>query len=88
MAKAQAATSTSTPSVASKNAAATANAVDSLWRAYLDNTPSRLKLIDAFLVFIMLSGVTQFSYCVLVTNFPFNAFLSGYVTFPQFLYRP
>lgn len=53
-------------------------ALQSLWTAYLDSTPSRLKFIDAFLVFLILSGVTQFIYCVLVTSFPFNAFLAGY----------
>jgi len=26
----------------------------------------------------MLSGVIQFIYCILVTNFPFNAFLAGF----------
>jgi oligosaccharyltransferase complex subunit epsilon len=54
-------------------------AVQSLWKAYLDQTPDRLKFIDVFLVFIILSGVTQFLYLVLVTDFPFNAFLAGYV---------
>ncbi|KAF8845611.1 defender against death DAD protein [Paxillus ammoniavirescens] len=44
----------------------------------MQQTPDRLKLIDAFLAFIVLSGVMQFVYCVLVTNFPFNAFLSGF----------
>jgi oligosaccharyltransferase complex subunit epsilon len=29
------------------------------------------------LAFIVLSGVLQFVYCVLVTNYPFNAFLAG-----------
>jgi len=46
--------------------------------AYQKQTPARLKLIDAYLVFIMLSGIIQFVYCVLVTNFPFNAFLAGF----------
>ena len=53
-------------------------ALQSLWTAYIDSTPSRLKFIDAFLVFLILSGVIQFLYCILVTSFPFNAFLSGY----------
>lgn len=53
-------------------------ALQSLWSAYLDTTPSRLKFIDVFLVFLVLSGVIQFVYCVLVTSFPFNAFLAGY----------
>jgi DAD family. len=54
-------------------------AVQTLWKAYNEQTPDRLKFIDSFLVFIMLSGIMQFLYCILVTNFPFNAFLSGYV---------
>ncbi|KIK99710.1 hypothetical protein PAXRUDRAFT_131487 [Paxillus rubicundulus Ve08.2h10] len=56
----------------------TSVAVSMLWESYMQQTPNRLKLIDAFLAFIVLSGVTQFVYCVLVTNFPFNAFLSGF----------
>lgn len=67
-------TSVTTP----PSASAVSGALDSLWKAYLDNTPNRLKFIDAFLVFIMLSGIIQFVYCVLVTNFPFNAFLAGF----------
>lgn len=51
--------------------------VNAMWKSYMQNTSDRLKLIDAFLVFIMLSGVIQFVYCVFVTNFPFNAFLAG-----------
>ncbi|EPQ59506.1 defender against death DAD protein [Gloeophyllum trabeum ATCC 11539] len=54
------------------------SAIHSLWKAYNDTTPSRLKLIDTFLVFLMLSGIAQFLYCILVTNFPFNAFLAGF----------
>ena len=60
-------------------APATSHAVQSLWKAYNENTSIRLKTIDAFLVFLMLSGIVQFLYCVLVTNFPFNAFLAGCV---------
>lgn len=70
------------PSVPSPSVAS--GALHTLWKAYNDQTPDRLKFIDAFLVFIMLSGVVQFLYCVLVTNFPFNAFLAGYAPFrPQ-----
>jgi oligosaccharyltransferase complex subunit epsilon len=58
----------------------TADAVSSLWAAYANGTPARLKFVDAFLAFLVLSGVIQFAYCVLVTNFPFNAFLAGYVS--------
>ncbi|EJT97588.1 defender against death DAD protein [Dacryopinax primogenitus] len=49
-----------------------------LVKSYVDNTPKRVKIIDTFLLFIMLSGVAQFVYCALVTNFPFNAFLAGF----------
>ncbi|KAH9853896.1 defender against death DAD protein [Lenzites betulinus] len=52
----------------------------SLWNAYYETTSTRLKTIDAFLVFLMLSGIIQFLYCILVTNFPFNAFLAGFAS--------
>ncbi|KAJ7122809.1 defender against cell death 1 [Mycena epipterygia] len=58
--------------------AAPSSAVQTLWRAYNDQTSDRLKFIDAFLVFLMLSGIVQFLYCVLITTFPYNAFLSGF----------
>lgn len=66
------------PKVAQTQTTAT-GAVETLWKAYNDNTPNRLKFIDSFLFFLMLSGVVQFAYCVLVSNFPYNAFLAGYV---------
>jgi oligosaccharyltransferase complex subunit epsilon len=70
---------TSTPKLASQEtSSASSNAFLTLWNAYQKQTPARLKLIDSYLVFIMLSGIIQFVYCVLVTNFPFNAFLAGY----------
>ncbi|KAG7096623.1 hypothetical protein E1B28_004040 [Marasmius oreades] len=49
-----------------------------LWSSYTNQTPTRLKFIDSFLVFLMLGGVLQFLYCILVTDFPFNAFLAGF----------
>ncbi|KAI0370304.1 defender against cell death 1 [Pilatotrama ljubarskyi] len=52
----------------------------SLWKAYNETTSTRLKTIDAFLVFLMLSGIIQFLYCILVSNFPFNAFLAGFAS--------
>jgi oligosaccharyltransferase complex subunit epsilon len=74
---------TASPSTASPSAPASAStpasafALRTLWIAYLDATPARLKLVDAFLAFLVLSGVAQFAYCVLVTSFPYNAFLAG-----------
>ncbi|KAK7696582.1 hypothetical protein QCA50_001240 [Cerrena zonata] len=68
------ATSTAKP----QQATAAPNALESLLKAYNETTSSRLKTVDAFLVFLMLSGIVQFLYCILVTNFPFNAFLAGF----------
>jgi len=56
----------------------TTSVLQGLWKTYIDDTPSKLKTIDAFLVFIMLSGIVQFVYCIAVTNFPFNAFLASF----------
>ena len=66
------------PQQAAPPTTASPNALNSLLKAYNETTSSRLKTIDAFLIFLMLSGIVQFLYCVLVTNFPFNAFLAGY----------
>ena len=40
-----------------------------IWQSYLDTTPQRTKLIDTFMAFLVLVGVLQFVYCVLVGNF-------------------
>jgi len=54
--------------------------IQALWKAYNAETSDRLKFIDSFMVFLMLSGIVQFVYCILVTNYPFNAFLAGCVS--------
>ncbi len=54
--------------------------VSRLWEDYSRSTPSRLKLIDAFLFYVLLTGVVQFVYCLLVGTFPFNSFLSGFIS--------
>jgi len=65
---------------------ATPNAIGTLWKNYLDTTPSNLKVIDSFLAFIMISGIVQFAYCVLITTFPYNAFLAAFAsTIGQFV---
>ncbi|KAJ7067950.1 DAD/Ost2 [Mycena amicta] len=61
-------------------APASSSAVQTLWKAYNDQTSNRLKFIDSFLIFLMLSGIVQFLYCVLVTTYPYNAFLSGFAS--------
>lgn len=79
--KSSPATSKTAAPAAADASPATSVAVQSLWKAYNETTSPRLKFIDAFLVFLMVSGILQFVYCVLVTNFPFNAFLAGYAYF-------
>ncbi|KAI8619906.1 Dolichyl-diphosphooligosaccharide--protein glycosyltransferase subunit dad1 [Chytriomyces sp. MP71] len=46
---------------------------------YLTNTPQLLRIIDAYLAAVMLSGAIQFAYVVLVGTFPYNSFLSGFI---------
>jgi len=43
-------------------------------------TPRKLKIIDAYLFYILLTGAIQFAYCCLVGTFPFNSFLSGFIS--------
>merc|ERR1712218_226317 len=47
---------------------------------YASNTPNKLKIVDAYLTYIFFTGVVQFVYCCLVGTFPFNAFLSGFIS--------
>lgn len=47
---------------------------------YVQSTSKKMKMIDAYLLYIMLSGIVQFVYCCLVGTFPFNSFLSGFIS--------
>ncbi|CAH1778725.1 unnamed protein product [Owenia fusiformis] len=47
---------------------------------YINSTPKKLKIVDAYLLYIMLTGIIQFLYCCLVGTFPFNSFLSGFIS--------
>jgi len=47
---------------------------------YMKSVPDRLKMIDIYLLYILLTGITQFVYCALVGTFPFNSFLSGFIS--------
>jgi hypothetical protein len=42
------------------------------------NTDKKVKIVDLFLLYTLATGLVQFVYCVLVGNFPFNSFLSGF----------
>lgn len=48
--------------------------------SYKSRTPTKLKLVDAYLAYIMVTGIIQFVYCALVGTFPFNSFLSGFIS--------
>ncbi|MBN3283192.1 DAD1 glycosyltransferase, partial [Polyodon spathula] len=47
---------------------------------YGGSTPNKLKLVDAYMLYIVLTGAMQFLYCLLVGTFPFNSFLSGFIS--------
>ncbi|ORZ35395.1 DAD family-domain-containing protein [Catenaria anguillulae PL171] len=53
-------------------------AVWALWHSYAKTTPPLLKLIDTYLVFMLMSGIIQFVYVLLAGNYPFNAFLASF----------
>ncbi|SHO79334.1 Similar to S.cerevisiae protein OST2 (Epsilon subunit of the oligosaccharyltransferase complex) [Malassezia sympodialis ATCC 42132] len=77
------------PKPASKGATASTkpkSAENELVDAYLRTTPARFKLIDGFLLMLFLTGVLQFVYCVLLSDYPFNSFISGFAaTVGQFV---
>ncbi|XP_053944004.1 dolichyl-diphosphooligosaccharide--protein glycosyltransferase subunit DAD1 [Cuculus canorus] len=63
---------------------AAAGSVGSVVRRFLaeygSGTPSRLKVLDAYLLYVLLTGALQFGYCLGVGTFPFNSFLSGFIS--------
>jgi len=50
-----------------------------LYDDYRQKTSNRLKIVDAYLFYILLTGIIQFVYCCMVGTFPFNSFLSGFI---------
>lgn len=47
---------------------------------YSEKTPKKIRLVDAYMLCILLTGIFQFVYCCLVGTYPFNAFLSGFIS--------
>ena len=43
--------------------------VQDVWGKYVQKTPQRVKLLDSFMVFLVVVGVLQFAYCLIVGNF-------------------
>lgn len=54
--------------------------ISKFYNDYVQNTPKKLKLVDIYLGYILLTGIIQFVYCCLVGTFPFNSFLSGFIS--------
>ncbi|XP_077299510.1 dolichyl-diphosphooligosaccharide--protein glycosyltransferase subunit [Arctopsyche grandis] len=54
--------------------------VGKLRQEYKSRTPAKLKVVDAYLAYVLLTGIVQFGYCCLVGTFPFNSFLSGFIS--------
>ena len=54
--------------------------VAKVYNEYMTGTPKKLKLIDSYLTYILLTGIWQFVYCCIVGTFPFNSFLAGFIS--------
>ncbi|CAB3407872.1 unnamed protein product [Caenorhabditis bovis] len=54
--------------------------LNKLFDDYQKTTPQKLKIIDAYMTYILFTGIFQFAYCLLVGTFPFNSFLSGFIS--------
>lgn len=67
-------------SLLSQTVSSVVSAVESTRADYIKSLTPRSKLIDQFLVFLVLLGVLQFVYVLLIGNFPFNAFLGGFIS--------
>ena len=63
-----------------KTMATLTGVVTKFYEEYTSSTPKKLKIVDAYLTYIFFTGVVQFVYCCLVGTFPFNAFLSGFIS--------
>jgi oligosaccharyltransferase complex subunit epsilon len=58
------------PAIVSPSAkSANSNPLVTIYNNYLEQTPQRTKLIDAFLGFLVITGVLQFVYCVIAGNY-------------------
>ncbi|KAG0206684.1 Dolichyl-diphosphooligosaccharide-protein glycosyltransferase subunit dad1 [Mortierella sp. GBA30] len=55
-------------------------AANNLLTSYFKDTPRSLKLIDSYMVYVLLTGIIQFVYVVIAGTFPNNAFLAGFIS--------
>jgi oligosaccharyltransferase complex subunit epsilon len=61
--------SSSSANVLSKNAVDVQQVGQQMWEGYQQRTPQRVKLLDAFLAFLVAVGALQFAYCVIGGNY-------------------
>uniref|UniRef100_A0A4X2LWR8 Dolichyl-diphosphooligosaccharide--protein glycosyltransferase subunit DAD1 n=1 Tax=Vombatus ursinus TaxID=29139 RepID=A0A4X2LWR8_VOMUR len=54
--------------------------ISSFLEQYMSTTLQCLKLLDAYLLYILLTRALQLSYCLLLRTFPFNSLLSGFMS--------
>jgi oligosaccharyltransferase complex subunit epsilon len=73
----QSTSSSSTSQLGQINKQQLQNSFNSLISNYTSTTPPRIKLIDCFLLFLVVTGILEFAYRVLVTSHPFHAFAGG-----------
>jgi len=59
---------------------ATKTIISTILNRYQSETPKRLKIIDAYLLYVMMTGAIQFLYALMVGSFPFNSILSGFIS--------
>ncbi|KAL1917032.1 uncharacterized protein VTP21DRAFT_5230 [Calcarisporiella thermophila] len=72
--------SSTTPSAKLVASTSLGSSVSKLFSSYSRETPTSLKLIDVYLVFILLTGIFQFVYMLAVGTFPYNSFLAGFIS--------
>ncbi|GAA52815.1 oligosaccharyltransferase complex subunit epsilon [Clonorchis sinensis] len=70
----------SVPTKTTKDAVSAGAILSDFLQSYKSTTSRRLQLLDSYLVYILVTGILQFVYCCLVGTFPFNAFLSGFIS--------
>lgn len=54
--------------------------LEEFYKNYSDKTKNQTKLIDLFLVFQLAVGLLQLFYVIIVGTFPYNSFLSGFIS--------
>ena len=57
-----------------------ASVIGSFLSNYNKDTPQLLRIVDQFTLFAFLTGIAQLVYVIWVGTFPFNAFLSGFIS--------